>query len=147
MAKLTDEERARAAQAKGGAGRDDPRIRKAAKELVVFPNAYPDREYVVRIECPEFTAVCPMPEQPDFVGLAMLAVGYVLGALSAPPAFVAENGIPPAPAAAPVDTQTVDSILAAPLSPSEPATATNEPGQASRGADPAVVREKLERVK
>src|SRR4051794_29939475 len=66
MAKLTDEERARAAQAKGGAGRDDPRIRKAAKELVVFPNAYPEREYVVRIECPEFTAVCPMTEQPDF---------------------------------------------------------------------------------
>jgi 7-cyano-7-deazaguanine reductase len=66
MGKLTDEERARAAQAKGGAGRDDPRIRKAAKELVTFPNAYPEREYVVRIECPEFTAVCPMTDQPDF---------------------------------------------------------------------------------
>jgi len=66
LAKLTDDERARAAQAKGGAGRDDPRIRKAAEELVAFPNAYPGREYVVRIECPEFTAVCPMTEQPDF---------------------------------------------------------------------------------
>src|SRR4051812_20944672 len=66
MGKLTDEERAEAAQKKGGAGRDDPRIRKAAQELVTFPNAYPDREYVVRIECPEFTAVCPMTEQPDF---------------------------------------------------------------------------------
>lgn len=66
MGKLTDEERARAAQAKGGAGRDDPRIRKAARELLTFPNAYPDREYLVRIECPEFTAVCPMTEQPDF---------------------------------------------------------------------------------
>src|SRR4051812_50208152 len=66
MGKLTDEERAEAAQKKGGAGRDDPRIRKAAQELVTFPNAYPDRDYVVRIECPEFTAVCPMTEQPDF---------------------------------------------------------------------------------
>ncbi len=66
MGKLTDEERARAAQKKGGAGRDDPRVRKAARELVAFPNAYPGREYVVRIECPEFTAVCPMTDQPDF---------------------------------------------------------------------------------
>lgn len=66
MGKLTDRERAEAAQAKGGAGRDDARIRKAAKDLVAFPNAYPDRDYVVRIECPEFTAVCPMTEQPDF---------------------------------------------------------------------------------
>src|SRR5579872_1110880 len=66
MGKLTDEERAREAQEKGGAGREDPRIRKAARELVAFPNAYPDRDYVVRIECPEFTAVCPMTEQPDF---------------------------------------------------------------------------------
>lgn len=66
MGKLTDEERARTAQEKGGAGRDDPRIRKAARELVAFPNAYPDRDYVVRIECPEFTAVCPMTDQPDF---------------------------------------------------------------------------------
>ncbi len=66
MGKLTDEERARAAQKKGGAGRDDPRVRKAARELVAFPNAYPGREYVIRIECPEFTAVCPMTDQPDF---------------------------------------------------------------------------------
>ena len=66
MGKLTDEERASAAQKKGGAGRDDPRVRKAAQELVTFPNAYPDRDYLIRIECPEFTAVCPMTEQPDF---------------------------------------------------------------------------------
>src|SRR5277367_3789981 len=66
MGRLTDEERARAAQEKGGAGRNDPRVRKAARELVAFPNAYPGRDYVVRIECPEFTAVCPMTAQPDF---------------------------------------------------------------------------------
>lgn len=66
MGKLSDDERAKAAQGKGGAGRDDPRIRKAAKELLTFPNAYPEREYLIRIECPEFTAVCPMTEQPDF---------------------------------------------------------------------------------
>lgn len=66
MGKLTNAERARLAPKKGGAGKDDPRIRKAARELVTFPNAYPDRDYVVRIECPEFTAVCPMTDQPDF---------------------------------------------------------------------------------
>lgn len=50
------------------------------------------------------------------VAIAMLGVGYALGARSAPPAFVAEIGIPPAPSpqdAAPVDTRTVDSILSA----------------------------------
>jgi len=66
MGKLTDEERAAAAQEKGGAGRSDASVRRAAKELVTFPNAYPEREYVVHIECPEFTAVCPMTDQPDF---------------------------------------------------------------------------------
>lgn len=76
MGKLTDEERARAAQEKAGAGRDDPRVRAAAASLATFPNAYPGRDYVVRIECPEFTAVCPMTEQPDF---GRIDVEYVPG--------------------------------------------------------------------
>jgi 7-cyano-7-deazaguanine reductase len=38
----------------------------AAAELATFDNAYPDREYEVLIDCPEFTAVCPMTGQPDF---------------------------------------------------------------------------------
>lgn len=66
MGQLTDAERAEAAQARGDAGVDDPLVAEAARGLVTFPNAYPDRDYVVRIDCPEFTAVCPMTNQPDF---------------------------------------------------------------------------------
>ncbi len=66
MGKLSDAERAEAAQARGDAGVDDPRVAAAAGALVTFPNAYPDRDYLVKIDCPEFTAVCPMTDQPDF---------------------------------------------------------------------------------
>lgn len=31
-----------------------------------FPNQYPQRDYLVTIKCPEFTAVCPKTGQPDF---------------------------------------------------------------------------------
>jgi 7-cyano-7-deazaguanine reductase len=31
-----------------------------------FPNQYPQRDYLVTIRCPEFTAVCPKTGQPDF---------------------------------------------------------------------------------
>lgn len=66
MGKLTDAERAEAAQTRGDAGANDPGVAEAARGLVTFPNAYPDRDYVVKIDCPEFTAVCPMTDQPDF---------------------------------------------------------------------------------
>lgn len=66
MGTLSDDERAQAAQARGDAGLDDPGVAAAARALVTFPSAYPDRDYQVRIECPEFTAVCPMTGQPDF---------------------------------------------------------------------------------
>ena len=66
MGKLTDEERADAAQAHGDTGTDDPGVRKAAAELLTFPNAYSSRDYVVTIETAEFTAICPMTGQPDF---------------------------------------------------------------------------------
>ena len=66
MGKLTEEERAAAAQTRGDAGEDDPGVRAAAQALVTFPNAYPKRDYVVTIDAPEFTAVCPLTGQPDF---------------------------------------------------------------------------------
>ncbi len=66
MGKLSDQERAAAAQTRGDAGEDDPGVRKAAQELLTFPNAYPKRDYLVTVDCPEFTAVCPMTQQPDF---------------------------------------------------------------------------------
>ncbi len=37
-----------------------------ASILEAFPNRYPDRDYVIRFEHPEFTSLCPMTGQPDF---------------------------------------------------------------------------------
>lgn len=34
--------------------------------LEVFDNQFPDREYEIRIECPEFTSVCPKTGLPDY---------------------------------------------------------------------------------
>lgn len=34
--------------------------------LETFENQYPDRDYTIQIECPEFTSVCPKTGQPDF---------------------------------------------------------------------------------
>lgn len=34
--------------------------------LETFTNAYPDREYWIRFDCPEFTSLCPVTGQPDF---------------------------------------------------------------------------------
>ena len=36
------------------------------KNLVVFDNPYPDRDYTIDMECPEFTSICPVTGQPDF---------------------------------------------------------------------------------
>lgn len=45
--------------------------------LEAFPNRYPERDYVVRFEHPEFTSLCPMTGQPDF---GVIRVTYVPGA-------------------------------------------------------------------
>jgi 7-cyano-7-deazaguanine reductase len=34
--------------------------------LETFPNAYPDRDYTIHFDCPEFTSLCPVTGQPDF---------------------------------------------------------------------------------
>ena len=34
--------------------------------LETFENDFPDRDYVIEINCPEFTSVCPKTGQPDF---------------------------------------------------------------------------------
>jgi 7-cyano-7-deazaguanine reductase len=44
--------------------------------LEAFPNRYPQRDYVVEFEHPEFTSLCPMTGQPDF---ATIRVRYVPG--------------------------------------------------------------------
>lgn len=37
-------------------------------------NPHPDRQYVVRFSCPEFTSLCPLTGQPDF---AHLVIDYI----------------------------------------------------------------------
>ena len=39
---------------------------KPSKELEVFANPHPDRDYTIEMECPEFTSICPVTGQPDF---------------------------------------------------------------------------------
>ncbi|MDP4200604.1 MAG: preQ(1) synthase [Bacteroidota bacterium] len=43
-------------------------------ELVVFPNPYPNREYVVTHTNPEFTSVCPVTGLPDFGEITIVFV-------------------------------------------------------------------------
>jgi 7-cyano-7-deazaguanine reductase len=43
-------------------------------ELIVFPNPYPNREYVVTHTNPEFTSVCPVTGLPDFGEIAVVFV-------------------------------------------------------------------------
>ena len=42
--------------------------------LEAFENKHQDRDYRVRFECPEFTALCPITGQPDF---ATIYIEYV----------------------------------------------------------------------
>jgi D-ribulokinase len=42
---------------------------KASKKLETFPNPHPGRDYIIEIECPEFTCLCPKTGQPDFATL------------------------------------------------------------------------------
>ncbi len=45
-----------------------------SKDLEVFPNPQPERDYTIRIRIPEFTCLCPKTGQPDF---AELHLSYV----------------------------------------------------------------------
>ena len=40
--------------------------RRPRRTLDTFPNPSPDRDYVIRHECPEYTALCHVTGQPDF---------------------------------------------------------------------------------
>lgn len=35
-------------------------------DLETFENPAPQRDYVIRLDCPEFTTLCPITGQPDF---------------------------------------------------------------------------------
>ena len=42
-----------------------------SKELEVFPNPKPSRDYTIRIDSPEFTCLCPKTGQPDFATIKL----------------------------------------------------------------------------
>jgi len=45
-----------------------------SRQLETFPNPEPGRDYEIRLECPEFTCLCPRTGQPDF---ASFTITYV----------------------------------------------------------------------
>ena len=45
-----------------------------SKQLEIFKNPNPDRDYEIEMECPEFTCLCPKTGQPDF---ATVSICYV----------------------------------------------------------------------
>ena len=49
-----------------------------SKELEVFDNPKPGRNYTIDMECPEFTCLCPKTGQPDF---ATIHIRYIPGEL------------------------------------------------------------------
>ena len=49
-------------------------LQSAIREIETWENAYSDKEYVVEISHPEFTAVCPETGLPDF---ASIKISYV----------------------------------------------------------------------
>ena len=42
-----------------------------SRELELFPNPQPERDYTIRISIPEFTCLCPKTGQPDFADLLL----------------------------------------------------------------------------
>jgi 7-cyano-7-deazaguanine reductase len=42
-----------------------------SRQLETFPNPNPTRDYLVHIELPEFTCLCPLTGQPDFATLTL----------------------------------------------------------------------------
>jgi len=46
--------------------------KQSSKNLEVFPNPHPERDYEINMECPEFTCLCPKTGQPDFAEIDIL---------------------------------------------------------------------------
>ena len=44
---------------------------KVSKELSTFDNPNPGRDYLIHMEIPEFTCLCPVTGQPDFAHLVL----------------------------------------------------------------------------
>lgn len=54
----------------GAAGTDYPQ-NYSPNVLESFDNKFPYKPYVVEIECPEFTSLCPKTKQPDFAKITI----------------------------------------------------------------------------
>ena len=48
-----------------------------SKNLETFENPEPGRDYIIRMDIPEFTCLCPLTGQPDF---AVLTLQYIAAA-------------------------------------------------------------------
>lgn len=48
-----------------------PKPAKPSRQLETFPNPAPERDYLVHIEVPEFTCLCPLTGQPDFATIVI----------------------------------------------------------------------------
>ena len=46
----------------------------APEMLETFENKHPENEYLVTLNCPEFTSLCPKTGQPDF---AKIVISYI----------------------------------------------------------------------
>jgi 7-cyano-7-deazaguanine reductase len=44
---------------------------KSSKTLTNFPNPNPGRDYLIHMDIPEFTCLCPMTGQPDFATILL----------------------------------------------------------------------------
>ncbi len=48
----------------------------SASLLEWFPNKHPENDYLVSLDCPEFTSLCPKTGQPDF---GHIVINYIPG--------------------------------------------------------------------
>lgn len=48
--------------------------KQAVKDIDIFKNPAPERDYEIHMECPEFTCLCPKTGQPDF---AVIEITYI----------------------------------------------------------------------
>ena len=55
-------------------GKTDYPTEYAPQYLEAFENKTPDRDYMVKLNCPEFTSLCPITGQPDF---ARIVIRYI----------------------------------------------------------------------
>ncbi|MDD3471538.1 MAG: preQ(1) synthase [Syntrophaceae bacterium] len=43
-------------------------------KLEAFQNRFPERNYVIQFDCPEFTSLCPVTGQPDFAKIKIIYI-------------------------------------------------------------------------